>query len=445
MLLTIYGILAVLFGAVVADGFLKIDFDVIKGVDRADALKNYKEKKEGKWWVPSPPSSGDDGVFPLITEEDFYAATLEIGSNKDKVIVLLDTGSADLWVQSSANPLCAEVYCEQFGLYNQNTSTTYHNNGTSYYIQYGDYSFAQGTLGQDTVSIGDFTVDDVNFAVADLSNSSSGVFGIGYVGNEATLYGEDGKLEGYTYANFPVQLKQQGLIDKVSYSLYLTGNGSDTGNIVFGGYDTEKYYGELVKFDVVETAPVYQFFTIGVDSATVTLFNNFTGTYKRFLNEISPDLEIFGPPEIPYGPQHLGVFPTVNISGLAFLDSGTTITYLPGDAAEIIVDQIQPDWYYDGYYEAPIVSCTLLHPENKLTLSLGGGSLFVDIPFDDVIGYDPKNATTGKPVCYYNIAEGNILGDTFLRHVYSVFDLEAKTVYLAPVRHSEDSNIVPIQ
>lgn len=436
----IYGVFVTLISVVVADGFVQIDFDVIKGADRNEAFHNYREaKRQGKRWLGGDPfsleSSGVAGPSPLIFENSYYASSIQIGSEKDEVVVLLDTGSSDLWVQSSANPLCSEIDCEVFGLYDQNSSTTYHNNGTKFHIGYGDYTFAEGTLGQDDVTLASgITVKGANLAVADLSNSSVGVFGIGFTQNEATLHiYRNNSLYGFTYSNYPIQLKEQGLIDKVSYSLYLTSDNS-TGNIIFGGYDTEKYYGELVEFDVIKDGPVYDFFTIQLDSATVTLFNNETGNTKRFFFNTTGEEQ----------PQTLGELPTIDINGPAFLDSGTTYTYLPNGAPGKILDQLQPGAVYDNYYQSYIVSCSLLHSENKLTYSLGNGALSIDIPFEDVIGVDPKNATTGEKVCYYGIFDGNILGDTFIRHVYSVYDLEAKKVYLAPIRHSEWSNIETI-
>ncbi|GME94281.1 unnamed protein product [Ambrosiozyma monospora] len=44
--------------------------------------------------------------FKLTNQNTFYAVGIFVGSNKDKVVALLDTGSADLWVMNKNNTYC---------------------------------------------------------------------------------------------------------------------------------------------------------------------------------------------------------------------------------------------------------------------------------------------------------------------------------------------------
>jgi hypothetical protein len=72
-----------------------------------------------------------------------------------------------------------------------------------------------------------------------------GALGLGYPGNEATYY---------TYPNLMEQLVNVGLTNSMLYSLYLDDIHDSSGSILFGGIDTEKYYGTLYSMPVNQDA-----------------------------------------------------------------------------------------------------------------------------------------------------------------------------------------------
>ena len=65
-----------------------------------------------------------------------------------------DTGSSDLFLPSTA----CDSTCAGHVLYDPSKSSSEHDLGTSFYLQYGDNSGVNGTLYTDDVTIAGYTV-----------------------------------------------------------------------------------------------------------------------------------------------------------------------------------------------------------------------------------------------------------------------------------------------
>lgn len=344
-----------------------------------------------------------------------YTADLLIGSNQQLVNVAIDTGSSDLWVMNASNPYCVgaansnvsaadQFNCTEY-VFNTATSTSFVSNETAFTIQYGDYTFANGTFGTDAVVVGNTTIEGANFAVASVSNSSQPVFGIGLVSDESTVVTViDGELEP-TYANLPVQMKQQGIIAHNAYSLWLNDINSAEGNLLFGGVDHAKYSGTL------QTVPLVS------DIAGIAPYS-----FLVMLNGVSlyqgANSALISPLSVP-----------------ALLDSGTTLIYLPTGVYDVIVNSLGGT-FAEGYAAVPCDST------GGITIDIAGLDFYV--PFQDML-FTLDNSTT---MCMLGVSDGGdsvILGDTFLRSVYVVYDLDNLEVALAPtIFNATDSDIEAI-
>lgn len=402
--------------AIAGDGFVQLDLKKVTS-NNTSFLNNRLEKFF---------ADKGNGQVPLTFQQQFYFTEIEVGSNSQPVSVLVDTGSSDLWVQTTLNSFCNSFNCEQFGVFDESKSTTFFNNGTLFFTSYGNgYHYAEGLWGQDTVTIGNgITVKQANLGFANNSNTEWGLLGISFAGLESTVPPVPSPND-TVYDNFPIQLKQQGFTKKVAYSLYLTNNG--TSNILFGGIDTAKYDGKLGSTPEIRQGAIENFINVQLDHYTVTINNNNTGGIIQ--NSTS----------------HLGTFPPIPVKGgdLVFVDSGTPFLALPNGGPHSIISQIHPGAVYNSTLDNYLVSCSLAHPENYFTFHFKDNNVPINLPLSEVILWDDENA-----FCYLNIYDGGsggILGASFLRHAYTVFNLEDKVVSFGQLKITDDTLIITIE
>lgn len=377
--------------------------------------------------------SSDTATVNIGNEFTYYSMNISIGTPGQPINVLLDTGSSDLWVSSSSNPYCAknqqevqEGYLDcSFGLFDTSKSSTWQANKTSagdevpLFTQYGDYTYAEGYWGTDKVSIGSIDVSDCSLGLATKSNSSNPVLGIGFKELEST--NQDSNTP-FTYNNLPILLVQQGYIDSSAYSLYLNDLNAQTGNILFGGVDHCAYTGDLVTVPLVKTVP-------GYDEAIelAIQMTSFAIDGSNGKAEYSADTNY-----------------------AALLDSGTSFAMLPDELANNVMTALDAQFNDEiGYY---ITDCDAGSGSSGLTF--GFNSITIKVPFSEILieltdnNNQPVTNTDGSAMCAVGIlglgdsgvAGGStaeiVLGDTFLRSAYVVYDLENREVSIAQVQYN---------
>lgn len=362
--------------------FLKLDFDVSITSNATTFLDR-----------PSRVSKRSDiQSLPLNNEQYWYSVTLQIGSNKDTVKVDIDTGSSDLWV-TETTATCEPTegldsnYCKVDGTYDSSKSTSYKNLNENFKIGYVDGSGASGNYATEDVTIpGGPTIHGFQFGdVTDSDIQQGGILGVGYSSNEA---------EG-SYDNFPILLKKQGIIDKVAYSLYLNSPSATTGSIIFGGVDNAKYSGSLISNPVTSTREL---------AITLTSVSYDGGS--------------------------------TNFQEAAVLDSGTTYTYLT-DVSPIIQALGAQKNGNLGY----IALCK--QPNKSVSYNFGNNAK-IQVPYAALLS-DPLyySDNTISPYCQLLAGQSdiNLLGDSFLRSAYVVYDLEDNQISLAQVKYTSASSI----
>lgn len=336
--------------------------DIIKR-DGVSALKlGFNVQKRA---VESPVHKRGDVSVSSVHDEYTYLADIQFGSEKDTASVIIDTGSDDLWVASVSAG----------GPYDPSKSTTYKDLGEKYEVTYAKGS-ATGTWGQDTIHIGDEATEvklfDFGVVASNADYDFNGTLGIGFSSS--------------SHPNLPVALKNQGIIDKVGYSLYLTDKATSSGTILFGAVDQAKYEGDLVK---VPTS---------VDGRLAVQVDSFS---------------IAGN--------------TVSTPFNAVLDSGTSYSYLPDAVLNLIKSQAYA-----------LFGNTV--PDKYLEFTIG--NTVFKVPYSEFYKY---NGNGGWTLTVGSDGGGvSVLGDTFLRHAYVVYDLEDKEVSLAPIKYTDESNIVAL-
>jgi hypothetical protein len=348
----------------------------------------------------------------LDNEETLYFVNASLGSPPQSVRLHLDTGSSDLWVNTPSSRLCQlrQAPCTFAGTYDANSSTSYQYVGSYFNISYVDGSGASGDYVSDAVTIGNTKLDRLQFGIGYVSSSAQGILGIGYEVNEVQV----GRAGLQPYRNLPSQMVQDGLIGSNSYSLWLNDLDSNTGNILFGGVDTARYTGQL------ETLPVQS-------------ENGLTSEFLITLTSLK-----LGPTTIADG-RALAVL----------LDSGSSLTYLPDDLVMTIYNDVGAT--FDATQGAAYVPCALANMPNmaltftfsKPTISVGMDELVLELVTSS--GRRPT-FQDGREACLFGIAPAgsgtNVLGDTFLRSAYVVYDLENNQISLAPTNFNATESTI---
>lgn len=210
-----------------------------------------------------------------------------------------------------------------------------------------------------------------------------------------------------------------GDINRQAYSLFLGSESSGQGSIVFGGVEPSYYTGDLIAMPMIETPNPLSNYTRSQVALTAVNVTDLDGTRSM----TSSDFAI-----------------------AVLLDSGTTSSYLPSDIVQNIYQGIGAT-VISGL---AVVPCSRAQANVTLTIELGGaGGALISIPVSALIQTFPGEAFTfqdGEDVCSFELMPANdngpILGDSFLRSGYFVYDLENNIVAAAQAATSPSKGSV---
>ncbi|KAM0333565.1 hypothetical protein ACHAQA_002230 [Verticillium albo-atrum] len=354
-----------------------------------------------------------------------WQTKIEIGTPGQRITVLLDTGSSELWV----NPDCDTVtsptgqsQCLTFGQYHPANSTTP----------------AVGPFGSRTISYGDpsdpgtqtsAAVEYYADAIAILGGKHGGdpigritnqTFGVvveshgtsqGILGLAPDLKtGFDGDQP---YSLLLNSLAEQGVIAKRLFSLDLRHADAAEGAVIYGGLDRGKFSGNL---------------------AAVPLTKGTDGLFRLSVDLASISMSL---------PDRNHTYPFPAASRNVMLDSGTTLSRLHAKLADpILRDLGARDSPEDNHYLAP---CALRASNSTITFAFGDDSRAqVRVPLSDFI-LDLRPSTSDMDDwCYVGLMptkHQQVLGDSFLRAGYFVFDWDERVVHVAQAANCGDKII----
>ncbi|TAQ90393.1 hypothetical protein B7494_g1229 [Chlorociboria aeruginascens] len=350
----------------------------------------------------------------LDNEETLYFANATLGTPAQSVRLHIDTGSSDLWVNTPNSTLCSAKGdpCSDAGTYSANSSSTYAYLASNFNITYVDGSGASGDYVTDTFTINGITLTKLQFGIGYTSSSYEGILGIGYEINEV----QAARAGLSTYENLPAQMVSDGLINSNAYSIWLNDLDANTGSILFGGVDTAKYTGSL------ETLPIQT-----EDGYYAELIITLTG--------------------ISFGSTVIAENETTAV----LLDTGSSLTYLPDAMTEAIYKQVSAE--YDSTSGAAYVPCSLA--KNATTLDFTFSTPTISVTMQELV--IPVYSNNGKQLefadgvtaCLFGIAPAgdstSVLGDTFIRSAYLVYDLDNNEISMAQTDfNATDSNVQEI-
>jgi saccharopepsin len=357
--------------------------------------------------------------------DNFYVADFYIGTPPQRTSLVLDTGSANLWVMDvscpcgssvcnatadSCNATCAtqkccdgdvDVYSPANGcsnqrdpiytpfppkyLYDPTLSSTYETTGMNISIQYGSGS-AEGESATETIKIGTLALKKQGFFSAVTTGKAfayqpmSGIFGLAYPQIA------QGKILP------PVnQMIQDKLIDEPIFSMWMedANTGATGGQILFGGMDESKLSSELTYTNVTKK-----------------------GYWQYKLDKIEFNGKVF---------QQTGGYQAVS-------DSGTSYIIGVPDVITELANGFGAQQSFGTFVVDCMITETPMHVDftiEGITYQIYAKDLVVELNgacYLGMIAQDISEATGGVDV---------ILGDSFMRNVYHVFDFGRDRIGMA--------------
>lgn len=372
-----------------------------------------------------------------------YFASVSMGSPPQDLTLQLDTGSSDIWVPASNAQVCTASSSStgsrggdgasddddqgcSLGSFDYKKSDTFQVVGQNFDISYVDGSFAKGDYFTDDFNIGGASLTNMTMGLGSKTDIPYGLVGVGYALNEAIV--ADTRQASSAYANLPVQLMNEGLIPTTAYSLWLNDLDASKGQILFGGIDTKKFEGDMLAIDVLESQP--------------GIFTSFEITMTSLTAKSPSGSDVLGSDEF--------ALPVV-------LDSGTTLSYLPTALAAQIWKEVGAVYLRSD--QNAFIPCAMRNSPGTFEFGFAGPNgprISVDmtelvLPLGDEGERGPafpSGKYQGQEACQFGIqnytSEPYLLGDTFLRSAYVVYDLENNQIGLAKTDfNSTESNIIP--
>lgn len=227
---------------------------------------------------------------------------------------------------------------------------------------------------------------------------AEGVLGIGYASNEVQV----GRFGQSAYPNLPRAMVENGLISSNAYSLWLNDLEANTGSILFGGVNKAKYIGDLKTLPVQTVDGGYSEFIIAL---TGVAFASESDSHSYSSN---------------------------SLPAAVLLDSGSSLTYLPDSLVEDIYSDLNV--VYEASSGVGYVPCSLADENINITYTFSDPSITVGMG-ELTLNSGPLYFRDGTRACVFGIVPAGgstaVLGDTFLRSAYVVYDLANNEISLA--------------
>lgn len=317
-----------------------------------------------------------------------YFSVMKFGSPGRDMYMLLDSGSANTWLMGSS---CRSQACQVHNTFGHANSDTLNLTQTAFSLAYGTGQ-VQGTMASDMVSFANYSLE-LGFGLATTASDDflnypmDGILGLGRSTSEEL--GVQTLMDALD--------DQEGLKEKIiGIHLHRSSDGIKDGQITFGGVDASKFKGKLGYTNVINNS-----------------------TWEIPLDDSGVDKK------------------GVGFKGKsAIVDTGTSYWLTPPGDADVLHALI-PGSYHNG--ETYLVPCSTTA---NVFVTFSGVNYTIS-PKDYVRGGASGSA---DGMCYSNIighqAYGPnqwILGDVFLKNVYTVFDFDNARIGFASQSTSADS------
>jgi hypothetical protein len=304
-----------------------------------------------------------------------YFIKAEVGSKNKQIYMLLDTGAGSSWVMGAD---CTDAPCSMHTTFGQDDSSTYTDAGKPFSISYGSGT-VNGSLVTDTISVAGISMKYTFGRASHASEDFSHFAFDGILGMSMSQGASD---------NFLKVLADSKKLDKNIFGIHLNraSDGSNDGEIKFGSTNSDKYTGNITYNPVTSQ----------------------DGDWAIQIDDMAYDGKKSGAGGV-----------------LSYLDTGTSFVFGPPGLTKKIHDVIPGSASSDGLtYTVPCDS------NKSLTFTFSG----VDYQLSPKDWISPKD-NSGKctsNIYGHEVVEGSwLMGDTFLKNVYAVFDKDEKRIGFA--------------
>lgn len=334
-------------------------------IDRRDNIYNIVSA--------NPPTQSDSAGIDQDGSDFSYFAKVSLGTSDTPYYMLLDTGAGQTWVMGDS---CTSSPCKSHNTFGPDESSTYNAVAKDFNIAYGtgDVSGVQVT-------------DDVGIAGMKFSMT----FGVAnQTSNQFSSFPIDGILGLNQEKSQPPNFLQVLVASKVlksnlfGVSISRSADGANNGAINFGQPDTSRFNGDL-SYTPVSTNTQSDW-AIPIDNLGV-------------------------------GDKKSGITDT-----LAYIDTGTSFIFCDADDAKTLHALIPGSAVAsDGvtYY----VPCTTT---DSVFFTFSG--VAYEVSSRDWVGPKVDDRCTSNIYGYPVVPGAWLLGDTFLKNVYAVFDIDQNRV-----------------
>lgn len=331
-----------------------------------------------------------------------YYVKIEIGNPPQQFNVIFDTGSSNLWVPSV---LCDTMGCLEHKRFDHSFSNTFNHYTIEdkipmFSITYGTGEI-KGELIKDTVRIGGLEINEQVFGVvleeqgdAFLGAPFAGIIGLGFP-----------SLAAAQSIPFFDNLMKKKMLKKNIFSIYMSNNENINGEIIFGQVDKKYMLSNFTFFNVTSDA-YWQIELTGMK------INNQTIDICESLIKIKGKC------------------------GIA-IDTGTSLIAGPSEEIDKILNSLDIKEDCSNYNSLKPISIIF---ENKEFL-LYPRDYVIKNEESEYIGFlsNEKNSYCTPAFMKLDVPEPRgpifVLGDTFLRNYYSVFDRDEKKVGFSVANH----------
>lgn len=323
--------------------------------------------------------SNSAGIYQYGPDYSYFVK-VQVGSAQQPFYMLLDTGAANTWLMGSH---CVSDACQMHSTFDPSTSTSWRTDNHGFTINYGTGNLT-GQVGQDTASFAGLSLD-FSFGLAN------------YTANDFKHFAFDGILglamSSSATGTFMQTLKAKKLLSSLVFSLSLNrdSDGPNDGQVTFGGIDKSKYTGEIAYSSVPSKQKDDGVWAIPLDGLGV--------------NGVSAGIS----------------------ATLGYIDAGTSFIFAPPAELALLMKLIPGSKAYDSNgYMAYDIPC-----DTQLAISVTFAGVTYAIPAQDWVARNNETSCVSR-LYGYSVNGGTwLMGDTFLKNVYSVFDADQMRIGFA--------------